>query len=97
MLYSVPCIDLDTTVIHSDRDADDQRTLRKFQPFMEIGIEAHQFGSLVELRYCQSESWSIEFMQGRHIRQVPLISAMGVRASIPAVVMALGLRTVHSS
>ena len=63
MLNSIPGKDFDAPVIHPDGNADDQRSLRKFQSFTEVGIQPHQFCSLIELRYCESESRRIEFVQ----------------------------------
>ncbi len=64
MLHSISGKHLHPTVVHPDRDADDKRSLREFEPLSQIGIQMHGLGSLIKLRDGQSECGGIEFSQG---------------------------------
>jgi hypothetical protein len=63
MLNSIASENFNTTVVHSDWNAGDHRSLREFQSFAQIRIQPHQLCSLVELRDGQSKRGSIEFVK----------------------------------
>src|SRR5690349_7738148 len=87
---------LDTIVVHSDRNTDDEGPLRILQPFAQICIQAHHFGCLVELCDGEPEGGRIQFMQRGHRRHLYAVAATGC-PSAAVVLKPSEMRTVHSS
>lgn len=92
MLDPVTGKHLDTVVVHSDGNTDDEGPLRILQPFTQIRIEAHHFGCLVELCDGEPEGRRIQFMQRGHRRHLYSLAATGAVILKPS-----EMRTVHSS